>query len=91
MPTQKHNIHSKAKGMGCAMAQAVSCRPLTAAACVNPVGFVVDKMALGQIFLRVLQFSRQYHSTMGSTFPKIKKKNSSFTHSFIHSSILIQG
>jgi hypothetical protein len=27
------------------------------------VGFVVDKVALGQIFLRVIQFSRQYHST----------------------------
>jgi hypothetical protein len=43
------------------MAQAVSRRPLTAAtrvrARVNPVGFVVDKVALGQVFLRVLQFS----------------------------------
>jgi hypothetical protein len=37
------------------MAQAVSHRPLTAAAWahaqVNPVGFVVDKVALGQVFL----------------------------------------
>jgi hypothetical protein len=36
------------------MAQAVSRRPLTAAAWVraqvNPVGFVVDKVALGMIF-----------------------------------------
>jgi hypothetical protein len=60
---------------------------LTAAAWVraqvNPVGFVVDKVALGQVFLRVLRFfSCQYHSTVGSTFPKIKK-NSSFIH--IHS------
>jgi hypothetical protein len=47
---------------------------------VNPVGFVVDKAALGQVFLQVLRFSRQYHSTMDSKFPKIKKK-SSFTHS----------
>jgi hypothetical protein len=43
------------------MAQAVSCRPLTAVArvCtwVNPVGFLVDKVALGQVFLRVLWFS----------------------------------
>jgi hypothetical protein len=43
------------------MAQAVSRRPLTAAAGVraqvNPVGFVVDKVALGQVFLRVLRFS----------------------------------
>jgi hypothetical protein len=28
------------------------------------VGFVVDKVALGQVFLRLLLFSRQYHSTM---------------------------
>jgi hypothetical protein len=37
------------------MAQAVSRRPLTAAAWartqVNPVGFVVDKVALRQVFL----------------------------------------
>jgi hypothetical protein len=60
------------------MAQAVSHRPLTTEAWVraqvNPVGFLVDKVALGQVFLRVIQFSRQYHSTVGSTFPKIKKK-----------------
>jgi hypothetical protein len=28
------------------------------------VGFVVDRVALGQFFLRVLQFSHQYHFTM---------------------------
>jgi hypothetical protein len=43
------------------MAQAVSRRPLTAAARVrtqvNPVGFVVDKVALVQVLLRVLRFS----------------------------------
>jgi hypothetical protein len=43
------------------MAQAVSSRPLTESAGVraqvNPVGFVVDKVALGQVFLRVLRFS----------------------------------
>jgi hypothetical protein len=43
------------------MAQAVSCRPLTAAARVraqvNPAGFVVDKVVLGQVFLRVIRFS----------------------------------
>jgi hypothetical protein len=43
------------------MAQAVSRRPLTAAARVsarvNPVGFVVDKVVLVQAFLRVLRFS----------------------------------
>jgi branched-subunit amino acid transport protein len=43
------------------MAQAVSRRPLTAEAGFAPrsiyVGFVVDKMVLGQVFLRVLRFS----------------------------------
>jgi hypothetical protein len=62
---------------GGAMAQAVSRWPLTAAAWVraqaNPVGFVVNKVALGQIFLRVLRLSP------GSTFRKLKKN--------IHSSI----
>jgi hypothetical protein len=41
--------------LGRAMTQAVSRRPLAAAArvraLVNPVGFVVDKVALGQVFL----------------------------------------
>jgi hypothetical protein len=45
---------------GRAMAQAVIRRPLIAAAWVhtqvNPVGFVVEKVALGQVFLRVLRF-----------------------------------
>jgi hypothetical protein len=61
------------------MAQAVSRRPLTAAAWVraqvNPVGFVVDKVAVGQVFSPSSSlFPCQYHSTVGSTFPKIKKK-----------------
>jgi hypothetical protein len=30
------------------------------------MGFVVGKGALGQVFLRVLQFSHQYHSTGAS-------------------------
>jgi hypothetical protein len=42
-------------------AQAVSRRPLTAEARVRSrvvhVGFMVDKVALGQVFLRVLRFS----------------------------------
>jgi hypothetical protein len=43
------------------MAQAVSRRPLTAAAWVrasriNPLVFVVDKVAVGQVFLRVIRF-----------------------------------
>jgi hypothetical protein len=44
------------------MAQAVSRRPLTVEARVLSrvsvrVGFVVDKVSLGQVFLRVLRFS----------------------------------
>ena len=43
------------------MAQAVSRRPPTAEAGVDPgsvhVGFVVDKVTLGQVFTRVLRFS----------------------------------
>ena len=42
-------------GGGRAMAQAVSRRPLTAEVRVL-VGFVVDKVALGQVFPRVLRF-----------------------------------
>jgi hypothetical protein len=42
------------------MAQAVSRRPLTAAVWVrahfNPVGFVMDKVALGQFFLQFFRF-----------------------------------
>jgi hypothetical protein len=59
------------------MAQAVSRRPLTAAAWVraqvNPVGFVVDKVALGEVFSEFFGFPCQHHSAMGSTFPIIKK------------------
>jgi hypothetical protein len=47
--------------VGRAIALAVSRRPLTVAARVhaqvNPVGFVVGKAALGQVYLRVLRFS----------------------------------
>jgi hypothetical protein len=43
------------------MSQVVSRRPLTAEARLAPgsihVGLVVDKVALGQVFLRVLRFS----------------------------------
>jgi hypothetical protein len=43
------------------MAQVVSRRPLTAEARVRArsihVGFVADKVALGQVFFRVLRFS----------------------------------
>jgi hypothetical protein len=45
---------------GRAMVQAVSRRPLTAKAREHPspvlVGFVVDKVVLGQVFLRVHRF-----------------------------------
>jgi hypothetical protein len=68
------------------MAQVVSRRPLTVTArvhaWVNPVGFVVDKVALGQVFLWILRFSRQYHSTMCSTFQNFKTIHSS--HSILH-------
>jgi hypothetical protein len=60
------------------IAQAVSRQPLTAAAgvraLVNPVGLVVDKVALGQVFLRVLRFSPVNIIPPCSTFPKVKKK-----------------
>jgi hypothetical protein len=51
------------------MGQVVSRRPLTAEARlrarVNHVGFVVDKVALGQVFLRVLRFTLSiYHSNV---------------------------
>jgi hypothetical protein len=52
------NITDQLLITGRAMAQAVSRRPLTA---FDPgsvyVGFVVDKVALGQVFPRVLRFS----------------------------------
>jgi hypothetical protein len=55
------NSFTFSSSLGRAVAQAVSRRPLTAAAWfraqVNPVGFVVDKVALGQVFLQVLRFS----------------------------------
>jgi hypothetical protein len=68
------------------MAQAVSRRPLTAAARfraqVNSVGFVVDKVALGQVFLRVLRFRPV--NIIPPWVPHFRKlkKNSSFTHPF---------
>jgi hypothetical protein len=45
---------SKNKPMGREIAQVVSRRPLTAK---TRVGFVADKVALGQVFLLVLRFS----------------------------------
>jgi hypothetical protein len=74
---------------GHAMAQVVSCWPLTAAAWVraqvNPVGFVVHKVARAGFSLSFSVFPCQYHSTVGSTFPKLKKKIVlSFIHPFTH-------
>jgi hypothetical protein len=77
------------------MAQTVSQQPLTAAAWVctevNPVGFVVNKVALGQVFLQVLRFSLVNIIPPWSSLFKKLKKNSSFVHSFTSSLILIQG
>jgi hypothetical protein len=74
------------------MAQAVSRRPLTAAAWVRsqvkPVGFVVDKVILGQVFLRVLRFSPfNIIPPWAPIFRKLKK----IVHSFTPSLILIRG
>jgi hypothetical protein len=47
------------------MVQVVRCRPLIAEARVRAREFVVDSVALGQVFLRVLQFFLSiYHSTV---------------------------
>jgi hypothetical protein len=67
------------------MAHAVSRRPLTAPAWVraqvNPVGFVVDKVALGQVFLPVLLFFPvNIIPPRAPLFRKLKK----IVHSFIH-------
>jgi hypothetical protein len=75
---------------GRAMAQAVSRRPLTATAWVraqvNPVGFVVDKAALGQVFLRVLRFCPVNIIPPWTPLSGKLKKYSNFIHSPLHSS-----
>jgi hypothetical protein len=69
------------------MAQVVSRWPLTAAAWVNPVGFVVDKVALRQFFLQFLQFSPvNIIPPWTPQFRKLKKIVLSLIH-FIHSFI----
>jgi hypothetical protein len=77
------------------MAQAVRRRPLTAAAWVrarvNPVGFVVDEVALGQVFLRVLRFSPVSIILPWALFFRKLKKKTSFIHSFIHSPLHSSG
>jgi hypothetical protein len=78
--------------LGRVIAQAVSRRPLTAAAWVrvqvNPVGFVVEKVALGQVFLRVLRFSPV--NIIPPWAPLFLKFNK-IVHSFALSLILIRG
>jgi hypothetical protein len=84
-----------------AMAQAVSRRPLTAAALVraqvNPVRFVVDKVALGQVFLRVLRFPLSIsfqtglHISENSIKEIVVSRIHSLIHSFIHPFFLIRG
>jgi hypothetical protein len=52
---------------GCAIGEIVSHRLVTAEiqvyAYVSYVGFVVEKVAQGQVFLQVLQYSHHYHYT----------------------------
>jgi hypothetical protein len=68
------------------MAQAVSRRPLAVAAQGNPVGFVVDKVALGQAFLQVFWFSPvNIIPPWAPHIRKFKKIVLSLVHSFIHS------
>jgi hypothetical protein len=79
-----------------AMAQAVSRWPLTTAAWVrawvNPVGYVLDKAALGQAFLQVLRFSPvNIIPPWAPHFRKFKKIVLSLIHLFIYSFILIRG
>jgi hypothetical protein len=70
------------------MAHAVSRRPLSAAAWVraqaNPVGFVVDKVSLGQVFLRVPRFSPVNIIPPRVHFSENSKKY--IFHSLLHSS-----
>jgi hypothetical protein len=76
-------------GGGRAMTQAVSRRPLTAAARVstrvNPVRFVVDTVARAQVFLQVLRFFTVNIIPPWAPHSRKLKKNSSFTHPFTHS------
>jgi hypothetical protein len=71
---------------GRAMAQVVSRRPLTAEARGSVPGqvhvrFVVDKVALGQVFLRVVGFPCRFHSTGAPLIVKLVKNCSSSSSS----------
>jgi hypothetical protein len=72
------------------MAQAVSRRHPTAVvwvcAQVNPAGFVVDKVSLGQVFSEFLGFPLLISFHRGLHISEKLKKNSSFIHSPLHSS-----
>jgi hypothetical protein len=76
--------------VGRAIAQAVSRWPLASAARVrtrvNPVGFVVDRVALGQVFLRVLRFSLVNIIPTWAPHSENFKEIHSFIHSPLHSS-----
>jgi hypothetical protein len=70
------------------MAQAVSRRPLTKVAWVHalsPMASVVDKVALGQVFLRVFQFSPVSNIPLWAPHSqKFKNIVFSFIHPFTH-------
>jgi hypothetical protein len=85
---QRVSFLSVTSHRGRAVAQAVSRWTLNAAAWVraqvNPVGFVVDKVALGQVFLRVLRLSPvNIIPPWTPLFRKLKKVVRSFTPSLI--------
>jgi hypothetical protein len=84
------------QALGRAVAQAVSRRHLTAAARVhaqvNPMGYVVGKVAVGQVFLRVLRFSPfNIIPPWAPLFQNLKKIVHLFIHSFTPPLILIRG
>jgi hypothetical protein len=58
------------------MAQVISCWPLTGETGVSACGFVVDKVALGQVFLHVLQFPMSISFHHGSPY-SLRGSNSS--------------
>jgi hypothetical protein len=64
------------KSEGSAIAQAVSCRLSTAAALSGNVGFMVDKVALGQVFPEHFGLPSQsfrHHAKWSQSHPTPKK------------------